>query len=91
MATAWPIPDGGYLVGGNIVDPNDVVADPGAAGYGGFAGRSNVYLARTDSDGHEIWARTFGGENNVLATGGIQTPDGGFMIDLAPELDRDLE
>jgi len=81
MAGAWPMDDGGYILGGNIVDPNDVVVDnPGVAGYAGLAGRSNIYLARTDSDGNEIWSRTFGGENNVLASGGIQTPDGGFVI-----------
>jgi CubicO group peptidase (beta-lactamase class C family) len=94
MATAWPMEDGGYVVGGIIVDPNDIVADPGAAGYGGLAGRSNIYLSRTDDDGNELWTRTFGGENNVMATSGVQTPDGGFLI-LAtilryPENDDDI-
>jgi hypothetical protein len=80
MGAAWPMADGGYLLGGNIVDPDDFVADPGAAGYGGFEGRSNVYLAKLDAGGNELWSRAFGGENNVLATDGIQTPDGGFLI-----------
>jgi hypothetical protein len=81
VGAAWPMDDGGYMLGGNIVDPNDPVVDnPGVAGYAGFAGRSNVYLARTDSDGNVLWSRTFGGENNVLASGAVQTPDGGFVI-----------
>lgn len=81
VGAAWPMDDGGYILGGNIVDPNDpVVDDPGVAGYAGFAGRSNVYLARTDSEGKELWSRKFGGDNNVLASSGLQTPDGGFII-----------
>jgi hypothetical protein len=79
MISAWPMPDGGYLLGGNVVDPDDFVADPGAPGYGGFAGRSNIYLARTDADGNELWSRTFGGEDNVLARGGVQTAEAGFV------------
>jgi len=80
MVSAWPMPDGGYLVGGNLVDPSDIVADPGAAGYGGFAGRSSIYIARIDNEGNELWSRTFGGERNVMATSGAQAPDGGFLI-----------
>jgi hypothetical protein len=80
MATAWPAEGGGYFVGGAIVDPNDIVADPGAAGYGGLAGRSNIYLSRTDDEGGELWTRTFGGENNVMPTAGLRTADGGFLI-----------
>ena len=80
MVSAWPTPDGGYLVAGNLVDPGDIVADPGAAGYGGFAGRSSIYIAKIDSEGNELWSRTYGDERNVMATSGVQTPDGGFLI-----------
>jgi CubicO group peptidase (beta-lactamase class C family) len=73
-------PDGGYLLGGNIVDPNDLIADPGAAGYGGFAGRSNLYLLKVDGDGSELWSRAYDSEDNVLATSGAQTPDGGLLV-----------
>jgi len=94
MGAAWPMEDGGYVLGGNIVDPEDFVADPGAAGYGGLAGRSNIYLARTDADGNELWSRTFGGENNVLAASAARTPDGGFIIVATityyPESDDDI-
>jgi hypothetical protein len=80
MGTAWPLEDGGFLLVGNRIDPNDIVADPGAAGYGGMAGRSNVFLARFDADGSERWSHTYGGENNVMAFDGLQTSDGGLLI-----------
>jgi hypothetical protein len=80
MGAAFPLEDGGYIVGGNVVDPNDIVADASAAGYGGADGRSNIYLSRTDSDGNELWTRTFGGENNVMASSALPTDDGGFVI-----------
>ncbi len=80
FGAAWPTDDGGYLLGGNIVDPDDIVADPGAAGYAGFEGRSNIYLAKVDADGNEIWSQTFGGDQNILATSAALTPDGGFII-----------
>lgn len=80
FGAAWPTEDGGYFLGGSMVDPNDIVADPGAAGYAGFEGRSNIYLAKVDADGNEIWSRTFGGDNNILATSAVPTPDGGFII-----------
>jgi hypothetical protein len=80
MAAAQQTADGSYILAGNIVDPSDFVADPGAAGYGRYEGRSNIYLAKLDPDGNELWSRAFGGENNVLVTGGVQTPDGGGLI-----------
>jgi hypothetical protein len=94
MAAARQTADGSYVLLGNIVDPDDFVTDPGTAGYGGYAGRSNIYLAKLDADGNELWSRAFGGENNVLATGGVQTSDGGGLL-LAtilhyPEDDEDL-
>jgi hypothetical protein len=86
--------DGDYLLGGNIVDPNDLVADPGAAGYGGFAGRSNIYLLKVDGKGNELWSRTHDSEDNVLAAAGVQTPDGGFLllatITYFPDPDNDM-
>jgi hypothetical protein len=75
MAAARQMTDGSYILAGNIVDPDDFVTDPGTAGYGGFEGRSNIYLARLDTDGNELWSRAYGGENNVLVTAGVQTPD----------------
>jgi len=80
MAAARQMADGSYILVGNIVDPDDFVADPGAAGYGGFEGRSNIYLAKLDAEGNELWYHAYGGENNVLVTGGVQTPDGGGLL-----------
>jgi len=92
---AWPVEDGGYILGGIVVDPNDIVVDdPGVAGYGGFSGRSNVYLARLDADGNELWSQTIDGERNVMTSAGLMTADGGFLI-LAnilnyPQFDDDI-
>jgi hypothetical protein len=87
-------PDGGYILGGNLVDPDDVIADPGAAGYGGFEGRSNLYLLKVDAEGDEIWSRHYESQDNVLASGGVQTPDGGFLalatITYYPDPDDDI-
>ena len=72
--------DGGYLLIGFIMDPNDIVADPGVAGYAGLEGRSNINLIKTDGDGNGLWSRTYDSENNILTSSGIQTPDGGTLI-----------
>mgnify|MGYP001135428509 CR=1 FL=1 len=78
---AWPLEDGGYFVGGIVVDPNDIVVDdPGVAGYGGFSGRSNIYLARLDAQGNELWSQAIGGEMNVMTSAGLMADDGGFII-----------
>ena len=78
---AWPMHDGGYILGGIVVDPSDIVVDdPGVAGYGGLSGRSNIYLARMDAEGNELWSRTIGEDKNVLTSGGLMTADGGFLI-----------
>jgi hypothetical protein len=71
--------DGEYILGGIIVDPNDFIADPGAAGYGGLAGRSNLYLLKIDGEGNELWTRAYDSPLNTLASGGLQTADGGFL------------
>lgn len=95
FGAAWPMVEGGYILGGNIVDPEDVVVDnPGVAGYGGFRGRSNIYLSRLDTEGSELWSRTFGGDDNVMASSGIMATDSDFLI-LAtimhyPEYDDDI-
>lgn len=72
--------EGGYVIVGNSVDRDDVVADPGAAGYAGFAGRSNAYIIRTDAEGHEIWSRRFETDDNVIASGGAMAADGGIVV-----------
>jgi hypothetical protein len=72
--------DGGFVLIANSVDPNDIVADPGAAGYAGAAGRANVYLVRTDADGYEIWSRRYESDENTISAGGYVSDDGGIVI-----------
>lgn len=93
-AAAQLMADGSYILAGNILDHNDYVTYPGTAGYGGFEYRSNIFLARLDSEGNEIWSHSYGGENNMLLTDSIQTSDGGMVL-LAtilnyPEPDNDI-
>ena len=75
-----PLRDGGHMIVGNSVDPKDVVADPGAAGYAGFAGRSNVFLVRVDADGREIWSSRLASPENTLASGAALAIDGGVVV-----------
>lgn len=72
--------DGAFVVLGNSVDPDDFVADAGAAGYSGFDGRSNTYVLKVDAEGHEIWSRRYETTDNVIAAGGATTPDGGVVL-----------
>jgi outer membrane protein assembly factor BamB len=72
--------DGGFILFGNCVDPNDFITDPGAAGYGGFEGRSNILLIKTNEMGEEVWRRVYESEDNIMSVGGVQTPDGGYAV-----------
>ena len=86
--------DGGIVLFGNIVDPNDFVTDPGVAGYGGFEHRSSILAIKLDSLWEEIWISDLDNGKNVLSLGGIQTPDGGFYVLSSilnfPEMANDL-
>jgi hypothetical protein len=72
--------DGGFILGGNVVDPHDVIADPGAAGYGGYEGRSNLYTMKIDADGNELWSHAFDSDDNILANSAAPTADGNFLV-----------
>ncbi|MGD8456443.1 MAG: PQQ-binding-like beta-propeller repeat protein [Anaerolineales bacterium] len=72
--------DGGYFLVGNCVDPKDFIADPGSAGYGGFEGRSNIYVVKTDAEGNEVWSKTLESEFNILTTAGVEAPQGGYYV-----------
>ena len=72
--------DSGYLLIGNQVDPEDIIADPDTAGYAGYAGRSNIHIIKTDADGNEVWSRTYDSDENIIAYSGLVTPDGSYVL-----------
>jgi len=61
--------DGGFIIVGN------------ARSYGADDKKEpDVYLIRLDTEGQEIWMKTFGGTEYDYGYGVIQTSDGGYVI-----------
>jgi hypothetical protein len=75
-----PAPTGGFFVFGNQVDPDDVIADPSTAGYGGLEGRSAPYVARTGPEGQTEWHLSLRGAYNAVLFDGDATADGGCLL-----------
>lgn len=57
--------DGGYVLAGKT---------------GSSAKDYDVYLIKTDSDGNEVWSKTFGGTGTQTSSSVQETSDGGFVI-----------
>jgi outer membrane protein assembly factor BamB len=64
--TAEPFPEGGFLLAGQT----------DSEGAGGL----DFYLVRTDTEGQEIWANTYGTADTDRAFGIGLSPDGGALI-----------
>jgi hypothetical protein len=58
--------DGGYIVVGDTERP--------------IEGWSDVYLIKTDSEGKEVWSRTFGESRGDFGNSVQQTKDGGYIV-----------
>jgi predicted secreted protein len=64
--SAQPTPDGGTVLAGDT--------------YSFGSGRSDAWLIKTDSEGNELWNRTFGGADSDGANSVQLTFDGGYIL-----------
>ncbi|MCK6694655.1 MAG: T9SS type A sorting domain-containing protein [Thermoanaerobaculia bacterium] len=57
--------DGGYIFTGYTLTPND---------------STDIYLLKTDIEGHEMWSKTYGGPFEDLGWSVIPWDDGGYIV-----------
>ena len=80
LNTILSVPENGYFLVGNTVDPNDFITNPGVAGYGGFAGRSNVYVTMLDTTGEQIWSKVIESDSNMIASEAVLSVEGDLYV-----------
>src|SRR5206468_9753116 len=68
--------DGGFLVAGR--SDSDVSGNKATLRYG--TQWQDYWVIRLDSQGDELWERTFGGNGMEYSDDVIQTLDGGFVV-----------
>jgi hypothetical protein len=71
-----PLPDAGYSVK-QATDGGFIIA--GSTESSG-AGRSDIWVLKTDESGDTVWTKLFGGSENEWSTSIQQTIDGGYII-----------
>jgi len=58
--------DGGFIIAGHSMS------------FG--AGKFDIWLVKTDTEGDTLWTKTFGGSSNDFGTSVIQSTDGGYIL-----------
>ncbi|MBU0495152.1 MAG: DJ-1/PfpI family protein [Chloroflexi bacterium] len=58
--------DGGYIVVGDTTSQS--------------VGDKDVYLVKTDAEGHEVWSKTFGGAGLDVGQAVCESDDGGYVV-----------
>lgn len=67
-SSVWPTADGGYIIAGITETPS----------FG--TSKFDIYLIKTDSEGNELWSKSFGSKYTDFAAAVQQTADGGYIV-----------
>ena len=76
--TLYPLPDGGWIVGGNSASPAD--GDKTSPFYGGEFWIGDYWIVRLDANGNALWDQSFGGEQSEALNAFRLAPDGGLIL-----------
>jgi hypothetical protein len=76
--TLHPMPDGGWILGGNSASPAD--GDKTSPFYGGEFWIGDYWIVRLDARGNQIWDQSFGGDGSEDLRSMRPTPDGGLIL-----------